>query len=85
MPAAPQWSTAWRLAGRIKVGLEDYYVADGDHGARKVDRHACKTDSGLNVICTVDGQLVAFWTGPKAGFMESALGRTTAGVDVAAP
>jgi zona occludens toxin len=81
-PAGPQWSTAWRLSGRFSKGLDDYYLIDGDHGSRRVERHRCRKDEGGNVICTVDGELVADWTGPQPGFVESTLGHTVQGAPI---
>jgi len=80
----PQWSTSWRLSGRIRYGLVDYFVVDGDNGARRIERHQCKVDAAGNTVCTVDGALVSYWTGPKAGFVESALGHTADGKAVSA-
>ncbi len=83
VPAVPQWSTSWRLAGHMRVGLDDFYLVEGDDTGRRVSSTNCRLDESSNLICMVDGQRVAYWTGPKPGFVESALGHTVGGDKVA--
>lgn len=61
---ASRASVEWRLAGDITINARRVFVVDGERGSRFVSPHDCKRDSAGNFTCTVDGMMVAEWTGP---------------------
>lgn len=64
-PPPPAYSTSWRLAGSIVVNNTRYYLAQGLSAARRIVANDCGYDMASNMICKLDGELVAEWTGPQ--------------------
>lgn len=65
------WSSKWRYAGTIVTPRRGrYYVVDGDSGSRLVEPRFCTLVSG-NMVCRVDGAMVALWSGPAPALVNS--------------
>lgn len=56
-------STIWRLAGYIHDARGLWYVIMSKGRSRFLTYDKCDTDEARNIVCRVDGQLVAEWTG----------------------
>lgn len=78
-PPEPKESSRWRYAGFIEIDGQRFQLADGDHGSRILPAESCKADVGGNVLCKVDGEMVASWTGPSASVLTQFVGSSIAG------
>lgn len=65
-PVRPPESKTLRLSGEIVINGRRRYVADSEHSHRFIHPADCSIDRAGNRTCTVDGQLVATWTGLAA-------------------
>jgi len=63
--AAPKWSNTWRMAGQItrpSAGGE-VVILQSNTGIRLVKLEACLKDDAAQLVCNIDGELIAAWTG----------------------
>lgn len=59
----PTPSHTWRMAGTISRRNGVVVVLQSLTGVRYLPRSACLDDDGGNPVCTLDGELIASWTG----------------------
>lgn len=78
-PPQPMESSRWRLTGRIIINEVVYFLVDSNNGSRKVPLANCNRDDDLlNWKCSVDGEIVAAWTGPAQPILNSIVGSPAA-------
>ncbi len=59
----PNWSTTWRMAGVVTYGGQDMAVLQSNTGTRFIPVNGCIRDPVGDPVCTVDGEVIAAWTG----------------------
>lgn len=62
-PQPPNWSRTWRMAGTVTRSKGLMAVLQSNTGTRLIPVASCMPDPVGDPVCTVDGELIAAWTG----------------------